>query len=212
MPSPHGLILVGDAVLTVCSAVVLGISAYVEHTTRKIGYHSSTYTYDAFVGAFTILVVLGFIVARLAKPGLATVLNETAVAGLTWIFWLAAAISTTHTSRDDRAVCRHLDDLFDLPEFENVDKDALALAKKIFKSTCRDLNAQLAFIWIGFIVVTFILGYLIYLGTKRSNTMWRATLRGYDKDLHTHQDPFADPVGSTQGPVAGVADERAVRV
>jgi hypothetical protein len=58
-----------------------------------------------------------------------------------------------------------------LPEFENADKEALALVRKVLKSTCRDVHAQLAFIWIGFVVLTLTTIYLVVLGAKRNNTV-----------------------------------------
>ncbi|WVQ65992.1 uncharacterized protein L199_004170 [Kwoniella botswanensis] len=207
MPSPLNLNLISNAIVAICGVVVLGISAYVEHTTRKIGYTSSTYTYDAFVGAFTLIAILALIAVRYGKPSFASIVNEVTLSGLLWIFWLAAAASTTHYTSADRAICKHIDDLFDLPEFEDAPADAIALAKKVFKSTCRDLKAQLAFLWIGFVLLTLTTVYLVYLGMKRGNSMWRSNLRSYDHDAHSHADPFADPVGSQRGPVAGVVDE-----
>jgi hypothetical protein len=68
-------------------------------------------------------------------------------------------------------MCKHLDDLFNLPEFENADKEQLAIFRKILKSVCRDVHAQLAFIWIGFVVLTLATIYLIVLGAKKGNTV-----------------------------------------
>ncbi|WVW84442.1 hypothetical protein I302_106476 [Kwoniella bestiolae CBS 10118] len=207
MPSPLKINLASNGLLVVCGLVVLGISAYVEHTTRKINYSSSTYTYDAFVGIFTFVALFGLVVLRAAKSKYASVGVETGISGLLWIFWLAGAADTTKYTSADRAICRHIDDLFDLPEFETADPDAIALAKKVFKSTCRDLKAQLAFLWIGFVILTVTTVYLVYLGMKRGNSMWKSSLLNYDHDAHSHSDPFADPVGSQRGPVAGVVDE-----
>lgn len=75
-----------------------------------------------------------------------------------------------------------------MPEFENADKEALgqyslghqtiktradnlALVRKVLKSTCRDVHAQLAFIWIGFVVLTLTTIYLVTLGAKRTNSV-----------------------------------------
>ncbi|WRT67586.1 uncharacterized protein IL334_004558 [Kwoniella shivajii] len=215
MPRPLINVLISNAVLAICSCVVLGIAAYVEHTTRKIGYKSSTYTFDAFVGAYTLVVLFAIIILRLVKPAWIPLFNEVILSFILWSFWLAAAASTTYHTKDDRQVCKHIDDLFDLPEFENADQDAIALAKKIFKSTCRDVKAQLAFVWIGFVILTITSGYLAYLITRRGISMWKSTLHSYDHDSHAlasdhhphQQDPFADPIGSRQGPVAGIANE-----
>ncbi|WWC70520.1 uncharacterized protein I206_104471 [Kwoniella pini CBS 10737] len=209
MLSPLKLTLISNAVVGICGVVILGISAYVEHTTGKIGYHSSVYTYDAFVGAFTLVALVVIIALRYGKPSLATLLNEVVLSALLWIFYLAAGASTTHYTRDDRQVCKHIDDLFDLPEFENADQDAIAMLKKIFKSTCRDVKAQLAFIWIGFVALTITTIYLATLGMKERNSLWKSSLRTYDHDTHSHADPFADPVGSSRGPVAGVVNDDA---
>ncbi|WWC88888.1 uncharacterized protein L201_003803 [Kwoniella dendrophila CBS 6074] len=209
MPSPLNLNLISNGIVAICSIVVLGISAYVEHTTRKIGYHSATYSYDAFVGAFTLVALIVIIALRFGKPSLTTLINEVGLSFLLWILWLAAGISTTRYTSADRAICKHIDDLFDLPEFEQADPQAIAIAKKIFKSTCRDVKAQLAFVWIGFLVLTLTTVYLVSLAIKRGNSMWRSTLKTYDHDTHSHTDPFADPVGSHRGPVAGIVDEEA---
>lgn len=78
--------------------------------------------------------------------------------------------------------------MFELPEFENADKEALgkyslthrliesradnlALVRKVLKSTCRDVHAQLAFVWIGFVVLTLTTIYLVTLGAKRTNSV-----------------------------------------
>ncbi|WVR06132.1 hypothetical protein IAU60_003162 [Kwoniella sp. DSM 27419] len=162
MPSPLGVNLILNALTAVCSAVFLGISAYIEHT---IGYHSATFTYDAFVGAFTIVALLALVILRLAKPATLTLIVEAGVAGLLWIFWLA-------------------------------------LAKSIFKSTCRDIKAQLAFTWIGFVFITATVVYLIYLGTKRANSVSlpirpRADIRcGDRRSEHTTTTLTALPIPS----------------
>ena len=41
------------------------------------------------------------------------------------IFAAASGIDTTLFTEEGRSVCKHLDDLFDVPEFENVDPDVL---------------------------------------------------------------------------------------
>jgi hypothetical protein len=89
---------------------------------------------------------------------------------------VAAGIATTRYTEGDRAVCKHLDDLFNLPEFEDADKEALALVKKVLKSTCTDVHAQLAFVWIGFVVLTLTTIYLIVLGAKKGNTVSQSLL------------------------------------
>ena len=42
---------------------------------------------------------------------------------------VVAGINTTLFTEDGRSVCKHLDDLFDLPEFENVDPAILSELK-----------------------------------------------------------------------------------
>ena len=76
-----------------------------------------------------------------------------------FIMWLAATIATFHFTQDDRSVCKHLNDLFDLPEFEGVDKEVLNVAKKAMRNACRELKAELAFI-----VISLILAALISIG------------------------------------------------
>ncbi|KAK8847648.1 hypothetical protein IAR55_005507 [Kwoniella newhampshirensis] len=209
MPTPHILRLIGSAILVLCAVVVLGISAHVEHNTRAVGYKSSTFTYDAFVGAFTIVLELALLVARLVKPAVATLIVEAGLAGLTWIFWLASGIATTKYTEEGRSICKNLDDLLDVPELSDVPPDALAMIKKVFKSACRDLHADLAFIWIGFIVATMIVGFTVVLGMRQPHgtKMWRSNYKEYERASHTSADPFADPVGSARGPVVGVAED-----
>ncbi|WWD21735.1 hypothetical protein CI109_106222 [Kwoniella shandongensis] len=209
MPSPHIVRLAASAVLILSAVVVLGLSAHVEHNTRSVGLSSSTFTYDAFVGAFTILVELALLVVRLTVPTVATLLVEVGLAGLVWIFWLASGVATTKYTSEDRSICKHLDDLLDVPELKDFPPDAIALVKKAFKSACRDLHANLAFIWIAFVATTLLVGYIVFLGLKQHNgiKLWRSNFRQYDRAAHTSADPFADPVGSSRGPVVGVADD-----
>ena len=135
---------------------------------RQFEVKTSTFTYDAFVGAFTIVAELVFVGLRILSPNSVVVSlgAETALGGLLWVFWLAAAVATTHYTSDDRSACKHINDIFDLPEFEDLDPDAVKLVKKVFKSACSELHAELAFLWIGFILTTFIVGTSVVLWMK----------------------------------------------
>jgi hypothetical protein len=54
------------------------------------GLSTATYTYDAFVGAFTLLFELVFLVLRLIKREtlLTSIGGELALAATLWVFWL----------------------------------------------------------------------------------------------------------------------------
>lgn len=157
MVAPLTLRTVCSVLFIICGAVVLGISIHIEHAvsagyfarraltddlpsqTRVIGYKSSTFTFDAFVGAFTLFVEILGLIARWV-PALSRFVPlpvEGGIALLLWIFLIgesrflvlklttASAINTTQFTEMDRSVCKHLDDLFDLPEFKNVDQQTL---------------------------------------------------------------------------------------
>lgn len=103
------------------------------------------------------------------------------------------------------------------------DKVSAAL-RNVMESTCSELHAQLAFLWIGFVVTTFVFGYTVVLilrtrsrGGKsvsaRSASLGRGgltgqigetTYRNFNTVMHTHDDPFQDPVGAAPGPSVGV--------
>lgn len=44
-----------------------------------------------------------------------------------------------------------------------MDKEVVTAAKKIFKSACSELHAELAFIWISFVLASIILGSIVWL-------------------------------------------------
>jgi hypothetical protein len=48
-----------------------------------------------------------------------------------------------------------------------------ATAKKILSSACSELHAELAFIWIGFVVSTLLTVYLVSLGLKAGRSVSR---------------------------------------
>ncbi|ORX34186.1 hypothetical protein BD324DRAFT_168878 [Kockovaella imperatae] len=215
MPSPLVVRYSGAVLLFIVGAVVLGISVHVEHSTRVLGFKSHTFTYDAFVGAWTILAEIVLAVTRhfFSQTVLATFLVEISVLCLSMIFWLAAGIDTTLFTSEDRSVCKHIDDLFDLPEFENADPQVIQAAKKIFQSACSELHAQLAFIWIGFIVTTLLLGYLVVHALRMKHhgvpNVFQKTLKLSNYIENAPRDPFADPSGNYGVVGAGIAQDEA---
>ncbi|KAL7420362.1 hypothetical protein Q5752_005332 [Cryptotrichosporon argae] len=210
LPSPLLVRSVAGGLLVVCGAVVLGISAHVESSTRTFGIRTSTFTYDAFVGAWTVAVELAMLVARATvrhDAGLVSLAVELGLAGLHLVFWLAAGIATTVYTDAGRSLCRNLDDLFEQPELEGLDADALALIKKAMQKACSELHAELAFIWIGFAVLVLVLAHLggTALRARRAvggRAAWRASLRSAGRGA---RDPFSDPVGAAAGPTVGLA-------
>ena len=194
---------------------------------RQFGVSTSVFTFDAFLGAFTIVFELGTLALRILSPNslFTSAGAELGFGGLLWIFWIAAGVSTTHFTSEDRSVCKHLNDLFDLPELEDVDPSVLDLAKKILKQSCRLLHAELAFIWIGFIMTTLVLGATVFLwykagatkavsrvradawpdvcGQRTDGQTWRENL--FTRH-HLAKDPFADPQGQVRGPTVGVVN------
>ena len=44
-----------------------------------------------------------------------------------------------------------------------------AIARKVIQSACSELHAELAFIWIAFVLITFVLGYTIVLGMRQQS-------------------------------------------
>ncbi|KAK4689042.1 hypothetical protein P7C73_g1069, partial [Tremellales sp. Uapishka_1] len=215
-PSPLIIRQVGGAILIICSVVVLAISIHVENSSRALGFKTSTFTYDAFVGAFTTLVELVALVTRTQLVNFvgSSFAVEIGLTALLWIFWLASGIRTTTYTEESRSFCKNLDDLFDLPELKDLDAAQLAAAKKILQSACSEIHAQLAFVWIGFVVLTFVTAYLLWLGVRQQSrgnrSIWRTSVHNYNVSVHSHSDPFNDPIGGYPGPsvgVAGVVDE-----
>jgi len=139
---------------------------------RQFELKTSTFTFAAFVGAFTILVEDVFIVLRIVSPNsLVVSLGAEATLGFVqWVFWLAAAIATTHFTSDGRSVCKHLNELFELPEFEGMDREAIKIVKKALKSACSEMHAELAFMWIGFILTTLVVASSVFLWMKNGRT------------------------------------------
>lgn len=200
MPSPFLVRTLCGVVLIICATVTLGISAHVENSVchhprpnvglaitdtqaRQFGVKTSTFTYDAFVGAFTIVAEVLFIGLRVGLPNsiVVSLTGEAILSALLWVFWIAAGIATTHYTSEDRSVCKHINDLFDLPEFEDVDPEVVAAAKKIFKSACSELHAELAFIWISFVLATIILGSIIWLWYRNGPNKQASQVCTYDK-------------------------------
>lgn len=77
---------------------------------RALGFSTKTYTYDAFVGAFTLVVEVVMVVLRLAKrdSAVVSIAAELGVAGLLCIFWLSECNSDRlftidHWVRDEEA-------------------------------------------------------------------------------------------------------------
>jgi hypothetical protein len=139
---------------------------------RQFGVSTSVFTFDAFLGAFTIVFELVTLTLRILSPSslLTSAGAELGFGGLLWIFWVAAGASTTHFTSEDRSVCKHLNDLFDLPELEDVDPDLLDMAKKVLKQSCRLLHAELAFIWIAFVMTTLVVASTVFLWYKAGAT------------------------------------------
>jgi len=214
MPSPLLIRYIGAALLFVVGAIVLGISVHVEHAGRTIGFKSHTFTYDAFVGAWTILVEVVLAACRHFFPTtvMATFAVELGALFLSLVFWLASGIDTTIFTSEGRSVCKHLDDLFDLPEFEQVDQDVLQQAKNVLSDACSELHAELAFIWIGFVATTLLFGYLIVQALRmRSRGVPKVMQKTLGHSAHVAAatpDPFADPVGSSPQIGAGIAGAR----
>lgn len=99
------------------------------------------------------------------------------------------------------------------------------------KSACREMNAALAFAWIGFVTCTLLMVFLFVIGTRKhkrvgrsvrlilriptlcrssSLTMahhpqaWYQSLYHYDRPA---ADPFADPAGNARAFGVGVVTE-----
>jgi hypothetical protein len=65
-----------------------------DEKTGTIGLHSSTYIYDAFVGAFTLVLILALILIRVVKPSIALLKLEVGSSALLWIFWLGESAAS----------------------------------------------------------------------------------------------------------------------
>lgn len=203
--------LAAAAVLAICGIVVLGISAHVETSVRNVqGISTSVYTFAAFLGAFTLFVELVLAAVRFwlpeSKP--AYLLSEVIVNGIVWIMWLAAAASITHETKDSRSICRNLNQLDNVPELDDFDPELLRIIKKAMKSACREMNAALAFAWIGFVTCTLLMVFLFVIGTRKhkrvGRSAWYQSLYHYDRPA---ADPFADPAGNARAFGVGVVTE-----
>jgi hypothetical protein len=65
-----------------------------DEKTGTIGLHSSTYIYDAFVGAFTLVLILALVLVRVMKPYIALLKFEVGSSALLWVFWLGESAAS----------------------------------------------------------------------------------------------------------------------
>ncbi len=112
---------------------------------------------------------------------------------------IAAGIATTLSTEEGRGFCKNLDNLTNDPELAGLDPSVLgelpsfstpgfiltglllsppfsfkAAAKKILQSVCSELHAELAFIWISWILVTAAVGLLVFSGLKKQKRLGRS--------------------------------------